>query len=133
MEAKNIKMKRINSEVNVPISYPKPTKETLGIFEKTEEKKAAITTRILDPRIILLGKTNLPSFIRAISHKKKATVTVVEISTLLLTSDEILNIGRKNTGARKTNSNIKKDEARSKPTVLFTGSLLVFFIEIMGN
>ncbi len=102
-----MRIKNINKEVNVPSSYPNPTRDTFGTSENTEEKKKAIGIRAPAPNTMLLGKMNLPSLSRAISHKKNATVVNVEISILLLTSVERLKKGRKNTGTKNPSKNSK--------------------------
>ena len=91
----------------VPASYPRPRSDTRETSEKIPDAKKAMGSRSPDKRRRLLGKTNLPSFMRAMSHKKNATATSVEIRTLLLTSS--IAWGMKNMGIRNARDRIIKN------------------------
>ena len=102
-------MRRNNVKIvaNVPVSYPRPRSDTRGTSEKIPDTRKAIGSAKPDKRIRLFGKVNVPSFIRATSHKKNAIVTSVEIRTLLLTSS--IAWGMKNIGIRNARDRIIKN------------------------
>jgi len=114
-------------EPNVPTSYPRPISEDFGTSENTADKKITPSKAPPAASTILLGKTNLPSFNLAISHKNNAITVNTDTSANLLISTEILKNGKKNRGVNTPNNKIRKYEILSK--LIFDSFLDVVFVD----